>query len=86
MEIIKLEARDRSNNYLEHKKDNDYILRCQYTYRIGFKDDINDLTFVDPSGGPFMEIGTPIGDRVVKAIKRDNNNQIIIELNDLSGN
>ena len=86
MDIIKLESRDRSNNYLEHKKDNEYILRCQYQYRIGFKDNINDLTFVDPSGGPFMEVGTPIGDRAVKSIKRDSNNQIIIELNDLSSN
>jgi hypothetical protein len=31
--------------------------------------DMSDLGFVDPSGGPFIEIGMKIGDREIRRIE-----------------
>lgn len=43
-----------------------YKLKTDYNYRIGFEN--NKCTFIDPSGGPFITIGSEIEGHVVKAI------------------
>ena len=55
---IKLHSRDRVNNWLEHYKDNTYVLRSELNIRAGYTDSNHDkLMFVDPSGGPFIATG-----------------------------
>lgn len=47
-------------------------LKTELNYRIGFKDDKEEeCTFIDPSGGPFIAIGSEIEGHKVKAIYRD---------------
>ena len=51
-------------------------------YRLSFNGKEEDgYDFVDPSGGPFISVGTKLEslNKVVKSIKRDNNNRVIIE-------
>lgn len=42
--------------------------------------DYNNLGFFDPSGGPFIEIGTAIQGRIVKKISSLDDGQIILEM------
>lgn len=51
-------------------------------YRLGLSGNEEDgIDFVDPSGGPFIRVGMKIEslNKTVKSIKKDENNQIVIE-------
>lgn len=49
-----------------------FQLKANFNYRIGFKDDSKEeCTFIDPSGGPFITIGSEIEGHTVKAIYKD---------------
>lgn len=43
--------------FFDGEKLNDYI-------RVGYKDDPSDPTFIDPDGGPFLEIGSKFRNHV----------------------
>lgn len=46
-----------------------FKLETDYNYRIGFKDNnIEECTFIDPAGGPFITVGSEIEGHKVKAI------------------
>lgn len=70
-------------NYLNRVGDNDskkYLLQTKVGFRVGIIDDNPDAySFVDPSGGPFIEKGTIIEGSTVKAITKSNEGNIIIE-------
>lgn len=44
-----------------------YELKTPLSYRVGFNDD-GVYAFIDPSGGPFMTVGSEIDGHIVKAI------------------
>lgn len=44
-----------------------YELKTPFNYRVGFTDD-GSYTFIDPSGGPFMAVGSEIEGHKIKAI------------------
>lgn len=49
-----------------------FKLKTEFNYRIGFKDGSKEeCTFIDPSGGPFITVGSEIEGHVVKAIYKD---------------
>ena len=54
--IIKLPNRYKENVYLNYINNNRYeLITPDPYYRVGIKDDnINSYSFVDPSGGPFI--------------------------------
>lgn len=62
-------------NWLERVGDESskrYILHTQYAFRIGFKEDAPDeYTFIDPSGGPFISIGSTVEGNTVKSIVKE---------------
>lgn len=46
-----------------------FKLETDYNYRVGFKDDnMEECTFIDPAGGPFIAVGSEIDGHTVKAI------------------
>lgn len=66
---IKLQSRGGVDNKLIHIEDNKYQLQTPYNYRIGFEQDPEkDIIFIDPAGGPFMQVGTEIDGRIIKMI------------------
>lgn len=65
---IKLQSRGYIDNKLVHIEGNKYQLETQLSYRTGYQDDVNQPTFIDPSGGPFMTVGTEINGRKIKAL------------------
>lgn len=68
---IKLKSRGYINNKLLHIEGNKYKLATPFSYRTGFKDDPEgEITFIDPSGGPFMTVGSEINGRKIKALYR----------------
>lgn len=68
---IKLQSRGNLNNKLVHIEGNKYQLETQFSYRTGYKDDPEgEVTFIDPSGGPFMTVGTEIEGRKIKALHK----------------
>lgn len=46
-----------------------YELKTPLDYRVGFTDN-GDYTFIDPSGGPFITVGSEIDGHKVKAIHK----------------
>lgn len=74
-EQIKLQSRYREDeNYLNRVGDEAskrYSLQTTFNYRVGIVDEDPDAySFVDPSGGPFMQKGTVIDGNVIKSISR----------------
>lgn len=73
--IIQLESRNRENNKLIRVGDENslrYKLDTEYNVRVGIiKDDPTQYSFIDPSGGPFIEVGSKIEGHTVKAIYDD---------------
>jgi hypothetical protein len=64
---------------------NNYTLKTDYNYRVGYKTDSKvDPFMIDPSGGPYMTIGTPIAKGItIKNIKFDSElNDYVFELNE----
>ena len=79
---IKLSSRYiEDKNYLNRIGDETsrrYSLQTQFVYRVGLVDgDTNAYSFVDPSGGPFMQKGTVIDGNVIKSISRGKEGVII---------
>ena len=70
---IQLNSRGGIDNKLVQMEDNPlrFKLKTEFNYRIGFKDDSKkECTFIDPSGGPFITVGSEIEGYIVKAIYR----------------
>lgn len=81
-ERIKLESRYiEGKNYLNRIGDDTskkYLLQTKFSYRIGIVDgDSDTYSFVDPSGGPFIQKGTVIEGNIVKSISRGKEGVII---------
>lgn len=79
---IKLSSRYiEDKNYLNRIGDETsrrYLLQTQFVYRVGLVDGGTDAySFVDPSGGPFMQKGTVIDGNVIKSISRGEEGVII---------
>lgn len=79
---IKLQSRYREDeNYLNRIGDETsrrYSLQTQFNYRVVLVDgDPDAYSFVDPSGGPFMQKGTVIDGNVIKSISRGEEGVII---------
>lgn len=79
---IKLQSRYREDeNYLNRIGDETsrrYSLQTQFNYGVGLVDgDPDAYSFVDPSGGPFMQKGTVIDGNVIKSISRGKEGVII---------
>lgn len=71
---IPLFNRYRSKVYLEHKEGNVYYLRgdekALMAVGVTFNDNPNDITAVDPSGGPYISVGLEIiKDYIVESIE-----------------
>ena len=48
------------------------LVTSQGIWRCGFDESTpNKYTFIDPPGGPFIAIGTKIGDHIVKSIDKN---------------
>lgn len=75
---IKLPNRYNEGIYLEKAGDNKYKLICGTYLRVGIINNNNDqYSFVDPSGGPMISIGSKLPVGIVKSIGRDSKNYII---------
>lgn len=75
-EIHRLERIGESNSHLF------LFVPADDYYRVGLKEEgKDDYDFVDPSGGPFIHVGTFFKDlnKTVKSIKRNEDNKIVIE-------
>ena len=71
---IQLKSRDNLNNKLVQVEGEPlkFKLKTDYSYRIGFKDDnMEECTFIDPAGGPFIAVGDEVDGHKVKAIYND---------------
>ena len=71
---IQLNSRDGIDNRLVQVEGNPlrFKLKTEFNYWIGFKDDSREeCTFIDPSGGPFIAVGSEGEGHVVKAIYKD---------------
>lgn len=80
MKKIKLESRYiGDNNYLEAVDDSSkkYLLKSDYAISVGIDKDSESYSFVDPSGGPFIQVGTVIEDMTVKSIKQSDKGILI---------
>lgn len=70
---IKLYSRGGLDNRLVQMEEEPlkFELKTDYNYRVGFKDDnMEECTFIDPAGGPFIAVGSEIEGHVVKAIHK----------------
>lgn len=70
---IQLNSRGGINNRLVRvggEDSTEYELKTPFNYRVGFTRDKN-YPFIDPSGGPFMTIGSEIEGHKIKAIHED---------------
>ena len=79
---IKLSSRYiEDKNYLNRIGDETsrrYSLQTEFDYRVGIvAGDTDAYSFVDPSGGPFMQKGTVIDGNVIKSISRGEEGIII---------
>lgn len=70
---IKLNSRGNLNNRLVQVEGEPlkYQLKTDFNYRVGFKDNIDEITFIDPAGGPFISIGDDIEGHRVKSIHQN---------------
>lgn len=66
---IKLKSRDGTDNRLIQVGPLKYQLVTPFSYRIGYTDDtMQECSFIDPSGGPLISVGSEIEGHRVKAI------------------
>lgn len=86
--MIKLYNRYGDKNYLDQVDEYIYILHldprsegyCRFGLREGHEWEDNEYDFVDPAGGPFIQVDSyEINGKPVKRIYKQNNN-IIIEV------
>lgn len=83
-EVIKLDSRyPEDNNSLiriGEEGSKRYRLKTEFSFRCGLiDDDPNKYSFVDPSGGPFMQIGSKVEDQTIKAITFEPGFGVVIE-------
>lgn len=69
---IKFKSRGGINNKLVQLKDEPlkFQLKTDFPYRVGFDRTKDEYTFIDPAGGPFIEVGSEIDGHKVKAIHK----------------
>lgn len=72
---IELYNRYHSKLWLEFVEDNKWILKgddnAMHYHRIGYERNNATINFVDPSGGPFLSVGSTIEDnKKIKSIER----------------
>ena len=86
--MIKLYNRYGDKNYLDQVDEHSYILRfdprsevyCRFGLHEGHEWEDNEYDFVEPAGGPFIQVDSyEINGKPVKRIYKQNNN-IIIEV------
>lgn len=65
--IINLQSR-MNNKLIQIDNTMKYKLDTEFGYRIGFNNNSEECTFIDPAGGPFIRVGTNIDGLIVKAI------------------
>lgn len=68
---IRLDSRGNIDNRLVQVEGEPlkYQLKTEFNYRVGFRDEnIDECTFIDPAGGPFITVGSEIDGHTVKAI------------------
>ena len=88
MKRIPLYNRYNDNLYLENIKDNNWVLKAKdpddLSYmRIGFTDASHEvIDFIDPSGGPFMEVGNSIEGKEITGITHKVGTGFILTLKD----
>jgi len=86
MKKIKLPNRYNANIWLEHIDADLWQLKStdpsELNYmRVGYEDDNKTIAFIDPSGGPFINIGYEINDCNIKyRVKEIFKNNFIIRL------
>lgn len=70
---IRLDSRGNIDNRLVQVEGEPlkYQLKTEFNYRVGFRDEnIDECTFIDPAGGPFIAVGSEIDGHTVKAIHK----------------
>lgn len=86
--MIELYNRYVDKNYLDQVDEHSYIIRfdprsecyCRFGLREGHEWEDNEYDFVDPAGGPFIQVDSyEINGKLVKRIYKQNNN-IVIEI------
>lgn len=75
---INLPNRYNDNNYLLKVDENKYQLVTEYSCRIIYNDN-NTIYAIDPSGGPYLAIGSKVNNKVITDFK-DTNDGIILTL------
>lgn len=75
MEIINLFNRDGAKMHLVSEDNKLFTFNVDESHkwvlehcRVGFMEDNKTYDFVDPSGGPFLQVGTKIDGRLIEAI------------------
>ncbi len=85
LDKIHLYNRYDDNIYLQHYKNDDWLLKgddgCLQYVRVGFNED-KSICFVDPSGGPFLSIGTKVNDKVITKIEHIESVGFVLTLKD----
>lgn len=72
MKDIILISRYREKHVLKHLYDNTYVFLPKDGYmRAGYFDDNKTIAFVDPSGGPFLHVGTTLEENKKKILSID---------------
>lgn len=75
---IRLPNRHNERVYLEKVGDNKYKLICGTCLRVGIiNNNDNQYSFIDPSGGPMISIGSKLPVGTVKSIREESKNFII---------
>lgn len=54
---------------LKHLDGNKYLLESKFSYRIIFEPD-GTVVAIDPSGGPFLELGSVVQNKKIKSISK----------------
>lgn len=75
---IKIKSRYNDIYYLTPINDTDYKFEGDVGYmRVGYKNKSNTIEFIDPSGGPIMQIGDSVGNKKIEKIEIINTDYII---------
>lgn len=79
-EKIKLNSRYNDvSNYLEKLDNGNWVLRSSLDHiRMGLNND-NSIYFIDPPGGPFLTVGSKVGDKTIKEFINKGIVEIVLE-------
>lgn len=79
---IELYNRYHSKLWLEFIEDNKWVLKgdndAMDYYRVGYEHDNKSIRFIDPSGGPFLSVGTIVNGKKITSIERGTSDYIFI--------